>query len=731
MARYGKVLLLAVLTGLLLTDIEALPRFLPGTSAPTGTAIAAEAGGSTPGITVTRPVPSVSESLSDVQARSPSLQESSPRDRHIPFRRIPRSTDAGLFAPQLSLSLSPAAPVIAAPLSRAPALDDRFAGLSNLDAISGPGGRDVIPPDTMGAAGPGHLVSLLNSQFGVFGKTTGLLQSSVVTLEQFWSSLDPATDNASRFVFDPKILYDTNSGRFIAVTLSVHNDAPPSWIMIAVSSASDPSGPNPWVKVAIRADLDNNAQQFTNWADYPGLGVDASNIYVTANMFNTAGDFQYSKVWVIPKDQPLFNGMGGPLTWTEIRAPQGFRDSMQPAHTFGAPGTEYFIYEGGNQLFLAHVDNITGTPVWIPPVVVSGVAPFTSSGTPALPVLPVVPQAGNPNGIDASDTRLLNAVYRNGFLWTTHHVAVGGKIEVRWYQINPSTGAVTSQGPINDSNRGYFYPSIAVNANNDVAIGFSGSSAAEYASAYYTARRSSDPAGVMQPPSLLKNGVAPYLKAGITFGGTETDNRWGDFSATVVDPDDNVTFWTLQEYAESPAIVDGSLRSMWGTWWGKFRAPVIAAPTLTAVAISTTQVDLAWTIQTGQGQTGFRVERRQLPGGDFGVITPANLGPTGTTYTDNTGTAGTTYSYRVRALSPAPGPDSYSNEATAVTLSPPPIASGGGGGGGCTVSSVKTRYEDFSTRATAVLVLFLPLFLLGARRRIRLIVLSRVFAKNR
>src|SRR5512134_1830508 len=134
------MLLLAVLTGLLLTDIEAPPRFVPGTSAATGTAIAAEAGGSTPGITVTRPVPSVSESLSDVQARSPSLQGSSPRDRHIPFRRIPRSADAGLFAPQLSLSLSPAAPVTDAPVSRAPALDDSFAGLGNFDAISVPGG---------------------------------------------------------------------------------------------------------------------------------------------------------------------------------------------------------------------------------------------------------------------------------------------------------------------------------------------------------------------------------------------------------------------------------------------------------------------------------------------------------------------------------------------------------------------------------------------------------------
>ena len=39
----------------------------------------------------------------------------------------------------------------------------------------------------------------------------------------------------------------------------------------------------------------------------------------------------------------------------------------------------------------------------------------------------------------------------------------------------------------------------------------------------------------MQPVSLLKAGEQPYFK---TFGGTE--NRWGDFSATVVDPDGNL-----------------------------------------------------------------------------------------------------------------------------------------------------------------------------------------------
>ena len=63
---------------------------------------------------------------------------------------------------------------------------------------------------------------------------------------------------------------------------------------------------------------------------------------------------------------------------------------------------------------------------------------------------------------------------------------------------------------------------------------------------------------------MLKAGEAPYFK----ILGAGTQNRWGDFSATVVDPSDDTTFWTLQEYAQTSDPVSGESR--WGTWWGKF-----------------------------------------------------------------------------------------------------------------------------------------------------------------
>jgi hypothetical protein len=79
------------------------------------------------------------------------------------------------------------------------------------------------------------------------------------------------------------------------------------------------------------------------------------------------------------------------------------------------------------------------------------------------------------------------------------------------------------------------------------------------------------------------------------------DNRWGDFSATVVDPTDDTSFWTLQEYAKFP--VSGI--SQWGTWWGKFHPSDVLPPAgLTATADNTIQVTLRWT-DLATNETGY------------------------------------------------------------------------------------------------------------------------------
>ena len=153
----------------------------------------------------------------------PRLRGPRPVPLPSPFEPIPPNTvDTGGIA-RSAVGLAPRAPVL---------LDD-FVGL--VDDFT------VIPPDTMGAAGPNHLVSFLNSEVGFFLKATGARLNNGTSLLDFWFPLISG-NLLPTLVFDPKVIYDPGSGRFIAVTLdgSLPNDAS-SHVLLAVSQTSDPT----------------------------------------------------------------------------------------------------------------------------------------------------------------------------------------------------------------------------------------------------------------------------------------------------------------------------------------------------------------------------------------------------------------------------------------------------------------------------------------------------------
>jgi hypothetical protein len=448
-----------------------------------------------------------------------------------------------------------------APEPAAPPLLSGFAGMLDDDT--------VIPPDTHGAAGPSHLVSILNRGFAIFSKTTGAVVFGPISLQAFWASLGTGPGQPAEDPFDPKVLYDQYSGRFVVVT-DGGGLGLPSWVLVGVSNSSDPTAG--FTLFAIDADATAPGQ----WADYPGFGVDPTAVYVTNNMFNlaTPPDFQGTKYWVVNKASLL---SGGPLVVSEFIRSTAFGGTWQPTHAFGATSATYLINEGwtaGGTTRYVRIQDLT-FPAGSPVLTDRGFLQVADYGF----SIGAAPQAGCGQTIHTGSTRLLNAVLRSSRVWTTHNVddladATAGKTVVAWYEINPAlansggTNGPVQQGRVGDPARWFYYPSIAVNGDGCVALGFSGSDSSTFTGGFYTSRKMADPAGTMEPVGLLKSGVASYYK---DFGGGL--NRWGDYSATIIDPGDDRTFWTIQEYAEPQAggVCPTVDTGRWGTWWGRFR----------------------------------------------------------------------------------------------------------------------------------------------------------------
>ena len=133
----------------------------------------------------------------------------------------------------------------------------------------------------------------------------------------------------------------------------------------------------------------------------------------------------------------------------------------------------------------------------------------------------------------------------------------------------------------------------------------------------------------------------------------------------------------------------------------------LSAPSnLSASVISKSRIDLSWQ-DSASNETGFRIERKKASDASYTVI--AEAGPNITSYADTGLSAGTKYSYRIKAYNSS-GESSYSNEASATTKQ---ASSGGGGGGGCSIGGA----QNYQTAMADMIVLLMPLMVILFVRR--------------
>ncbi len=394
--------------------------------------------------------------------------------------------------------------------------------LSFQAAIRGQSGSWSYPPDTDGAIGPNHFVETVNRVFAVYDKETGEELLSM-TLGAFL----PGSNG------DPRVEFDQHSGRWIVLVTDFS-----SRFYLAVSITDDPLGS--WFKTDF---LVSEGDDANSWPDYPTLGVDANGIYSGAYM---VGGGQRMTIFAIDK-APLVAPTPSLGTVTAFRL-LPWEGAIQPVHVYGdQPAGEYLVTRRWPGLIrVRRLD----PPLTNPTLLELGdveILPYQSP--------PDAPALGSITPLDTVGTRLMMAAYLNGSIWTAHTVKVDDRAACRWYQLDPESLELIQSGTVADSELYYYFPSIAANRFGDAVMAFTGSSANQYAAAYYTGRRAGDPLGEMAPPAMLHAGSG----AQNNIDGLGR-NRWGDYSHTTLDPIDQHRIWTIQEY--------GHATNIWGTWVG-------------------------------------------------------------------------------------------------------------------------------------------------------------------
>ena len=562
-------------------------------------------------------------------------------------------------------------------LAGAPPLSSTIEGFNFDDNSTNTGGFLVIPPDPFGAAGIDHVVNVGNVSIQVFTKAG--VKLSEQSLKSFFAPVGPPLGT---FTFDPKVIFDQHASRFVVIALERSDvgsgaAADDSYILVAVSKTADPT--MGWWFATIHSKM--NIGGVMRWADYPGLGVDASAVYVTANMFafsSGGGGFGGERVWIIDKN-PLYSG--GAIVATAYDAfgaagVAGFASTAQPAHVFGTipgnVGTYLVSYSGltnggvGGAEFLNVIEIADplgggGGPFFTQQFVNVGDIENIGGGF-GFPTLTDAPQAGTNRRIEVRDRALLSAVWRNGELFATATItpnagADAGQTTAHWFKLNTMGGigaiALADGGDAGAEDLGAgtytFYPSVAVDNCGDMALGFAASSASMFPSACYTGRLVTDPAGTVQSTGILAAGMDYYYRA---FGGTR--NRWGDYSSIAIDPVDDATFWVYNEYALMRGTVIPSQPTedgRWGTRWGAFNLGCSPVPVaITSFDAFTERGGVRLSARFEPNPRGFDVELYRIDGSsDLArrIDVVHNGGTDALDYLDASVRPGATYTYYV------------------------------------------------------------------------------------
>ena len=366
----------------------------------------------------------------------------------------------------------------------------------------------IPPADASGAVSARYVVNITNDGVTVNDRAGALL--SGVRLDQFWS--DPSLPPG--ILYDPRVIYDAVNDRFAVITLVEAGNR--GRLLFAFTASGDPTGA--WKRFIMSFD---DAGQLAG--DFTNMGQTSDSILITVNGWEGSSAYAFVIGKAYGGTPPVQRSRFG-STVTDL-VPITTSDASRKIALSGANGGVLIYDLVGN--------NLTN--------------PKNYGASPALSNRLCGAQLGASFRLDCGVGDLETAVQRNGVIWLVQ--APLGRVLI--WRISSDT--VTSY-LIDSGDTTYAYSSIAVNRTGAALVAYSVFSPLTYASAGYSYI---DPNGNLSAPAMLKAGETTYLGA----------DRWGDYTTTVVDPADDLSFWTVGLHSTTSTT--------WATWWSYVKiAPV-------------------------------------------------------------------------------------------------------------------------------------------------------------
>jgi hypothetical protein len=414
------------------------------------------------------------------------------------------------------------------------------------------------PPDNGLAVSTFDVVMVENSAIEITSRTGTVLLGPVSSNSFFSSVLGSGYSS-----FDPRTIVDPKTGQFIITmdATKTSGSTTQSEVVYAASKTLDPT--QGWTYGVVNTTMTISGQ--STWGDYPMAATDGTNLFIETNQFGST---------VFNGDLTIIPLAGGATTTVSVGA-----NSYMPV---AVPNWGAFLvtYNGNSTLSIRSYIDGSGLRAQVTVSLGSidiGGGTYTAA------------QLGSNVLIDSGNNRVPSAVYSNGYLYAVFEVIPPGGTHaaVHWMKIDvttPSNPTLVAQGTITgipiSANGVAFNPSIAVDANGDILINYTVSSATMYAADYVSVM----PAGSTSfyAPVLYASSSAPETSSLAT---TNNVVRWGDYSTAVADPA------ATNGFVVSNEIVPSAGDTVWATVTASITVPA-APPTISGTVAGQAVTDL-------------------------------------------------------------------------------------------------------------------------------------------